>query len=149
VVAANSGEEHGRASVAQGGRRRDLARGGGVRVGFIAAHCFVEGRGRKSGHGIWLKMAGSAGDSLGCVAAARLRRPDVARRGEDSGGSTGGGRRGGATRGRAVQRQQGGAHGRAEAVACGRGETEEREREVDEGGPKCNFREMQGPYCKT
>jgi hypothetical protein len=32
------------------------------------------------------------------------------------------------------------------AVACRRGETEEREREVDEGGSKRNFREMQGPY---
>jgi hypothetical protein len=31
----NSGEEHGRASVAQGGRRGDQTRGGGVRVGFI------------------------------------------------------------------------------------------------------------------
>jgi hypothetical protein len=35
------------------------------------------------------------------------------------------------------------------AAACGRGETEEREREVDEGGSKCNFREMQGPYCNA
>jgi hypothetical protein len=50
---------------------------------------------------------------------------------------------------RAAQRRQGGAHGRAVAAACGRGETEEREREVDEGGPKCNFREMQGPYCNA
>jgi hypothetical protein len=43
---------------------------------------------------------------------------------------------------------RGGAPGRAVAAACGRGETEEMEREVDEGGPKYNFREMQGPYCK-
>jgi hypothetical protein len=50
---------------------------------------------------------------------------------------------------RAAQRWQGGAHGRAVAVACGKGETEEREREVDEGGPKCNFREMQGPYSNA
>jgi hypothetical protein len=34
-------------------------------------------------------------------------------------------------------------------AACGRGETEEGEREVDEGGLKCNFREMQGPYCNA
>jgi hypothetical protein len=27
--------------------------------------------------------------------------------------------------------------------------TEEREREVDEGGPGCNFGEMQGPYCNA
>jgi hypothetical protein len=26
---------------------------------------------------------------------------------------------------------------------------EEREREVDEGGPNCNFVEMQGPYCNA
>jgi hypothetical protein len=32
------------------------------------------------------------------------------------------------------------------AAACGRGETEEKEREVDEGRPKRNFREMLGPY---
>jgi hypothetical protein len=44
---------------------------------------------------------------------------------------------------------RGGAPGRAVAAACGRGETEEREREVDEGGPKYNFREMQGPYCNA
>jgi hypothetical protein len=27
-------------------------------------------------------------------------------------------------------------------------ETEEREREVDEGGPKCNITGIQGPYYK-
>jgi hypothetical protein len=35
---------------------------------------------------------------------------------------------------RAAHGRQGGAHGRAVAVACGRGKTEEGEREVDEGG---------------
>jgi hypothetical protein len=37
---------------------------------------------------------------LGCVAAARHRRPDVVARGMASGGGAGGGRSGGATRGR-------------------------------------------------
>jgi hypothetical protein len=50
---------------------------------------------------------------------------------------------------RAAQRQQGGAHGRPVAAACGRGETEEVGREVDEEGLNCNFREMQGPYCNA
>jgi hypothetical protein len=35
------------------------------------------------------------------------------------------------------------------AAACGRGEAEEGEGEVDEEGLNCNFREMQGPYCKA
>jgi hypothetical protein len=35
----------------------------------------------------------------------------------------------------------GGAHGRAVAAACGRREVQEGEREVDERGPKRNFRE--------
>jgi hypothetical protein len=35
------------------------------------------------------------------------------------------------------------------AAARGRGKTEEGEREVDEGGPKYNFRKMQGPYCNA
>jgi hypothetical protein len=102
VVEGNSGEEH-RAGF--GGARRKKRKTGedtGFGSGFIGAHCFVDERGRRSGHGIGLKMAGGAGGSLGCVAAARLRQPDVARRGEDSGGSTGGGRRNGATRGRAA-----------------------------------------------
>jgi hypothetical protein len=42
-----------------------------------------------------------------------------------------------------------GAHGRGRATAARGRETERRERQVDEGGPKCNFREMQGPYCKA
>jgi hypothetical protein len=50
---------------------------------------------------------------------------------------------------RAAQRRQDGTHGRAVAAACGRREAEEREREVDEGGLKCNLREMQGPYCNA
>jgi hypothetical protein len=36
--------------------------------------------------------------------------------------------------------------GRA-AAARGTKKTEEREREVHEGGPNCNITEMQGPYC--
>jgi hypothetical protein len=83
--------------VAQGGRRGDQKRGGGVRVGFIgdsAAQLMGE-RGRERERVI----TGGDQDSwrrrraLGCVAAARLRRCDVARRGDNSGGSTGGGRR--------------------------------------------------------
>jgi hypothetical protein len=42
-----------------------------------------------------------------------------------------------------------GAHGREVAAACGRGETEEGEREVDEEGLNCNFREKQGSYCNA
>jgi hypothetical protein len=116
------------------GKKEGEQQKGGARFGFIAAHCFVEERERKGGHGIGLKTAGGAGGALGCVATAWLRRPDVARQGEDSGGGA---------------EWQGGAHGRAVAAACGRGETEERKRGVDEGGPKCNFREMQGPYCNA
>jgi hypothetical protein len=41
-----------------------------------------------------------------------------------------------------------GAHGREVAAACGRGETEG-EREVDEEGLNCNFREKLGPYCNA
>jgi hypothetical protein len=77
--------------------------GKGVWFGLIAAHCFKEERERRTGHWIGLKTVGGAGDSLGCVAVARLRWPNVARGGEDSRGSTGGGERGGATRGRAAQ----------------------------------------------
>jgi hypothetical protein len=43
-------------------------------------------------------------------------------------------------RGSAHGWQSGGGGVRAEKI-------EEREREVDEGGPKCNITEMQGPYC--
>jgi hypothetical protein len=43
----------------------------------------------------------------------------------------------------------GGTHGRVVAAACGREETEEGEREVDEGVFNCNFREMQGLYCNA
>jgi hypothetical protein len=50
---------------------------------------------------------------------------------------------------RAVQRQQGSAHSRPTAAACGRGETEEGERGVDEEGLKCNIRGKQGLLCKA
>jgi hypothetical protein len=78
-------KECGGGSVSRGGRRGNR-REEGVWIGFIAAHCFVEERERIGGHRIGLKTAGGFGGALGCVAAARLRRPDVARRGEDSGG---------------------------------------------------------------
>jgi hypothetical protein len=53
-------------------------------------------------------VTGRAHDSGGvgvprCVAAARLRQPDVARRGKDSGDDTGGGRDGKTMRGRGKQ----------------------------------------------
>jgi hypothetical protein len=75
------------------------------------------------------------------------------RRGEARGSQCEGGKRRGRDRGDTCMGAEGcwsgrgGAHGRAVAAACGRGEAEEREREVDEGGPVCNFRELQGPYC--
>jgi hypothetical protein len=50
---------------------------------------------------------------------------------------------------RVAQGQQGGAHGRAVAAACGRGKTEEGEREVDEGGLYCKIQKRQGPYCNA
>jgi hypothetical protein len=78
-------KECGGGSVSRGGRRGNR-RGKGVWIGFIVAHCFVEEGERRGGHGIGLKTADGAGGALGCVVAARLRRPDVARRGEDSGG---------------------------------------------------------------
>jgi hypothetical protein len=100
---------NGRGEFRRGVRRRARCReeeeeetgeGKGFGSGFIEAHCFVEERERRSGHGIGLRMAGGTGVPLGCVAAARHRRPDVAERGTASGGSAGGGRSGGATRGR-------------------------------------------------
>jgi hypothetical protein len=68
------------------GKRKGEQQKGGAQFGFIAAHCFVEERERSGGHGIGLKTASDAGGALGCVAAAWLRRPDMARQGEDSGG---------------------------------------------------------------
>jgi hypothetical protein len=80
---------------------------------------------------------------------ARAGGGGVARQGKASARAGSSGAETGASRARA-QRGAGAAgtahRAGAVAVACGRGEIEEREREVDEGGPKCNFRELQGPY---
>jgi hypothetical protein len=77
--------------------------GKGVCVGLIAARCFKEERRGEPATGLGSRREGGAGDSLGCVAVARLRWADVARGGEDRRGSTGDGERGRATRGRAAQ----------------------------------------------
>jgi hypothetical protein len=50
---------------------------------------------------------------------------------------------------KAAQRRQGGAHGWAVAAACGRGEAEEGEREVDEGGLNSKIQKRQGLYCNA
>jgi hypothetical protein len=100
---------------------------------------------------------GSHGPSLGRRAAPACPRvrgshsAPTARRGTARGGQRrrrGGGRKGGATRGREVQSCRAahiaGQWRRAAAV-----EKQRREREVDKRGPKRNFRENQGPYCKA
>jgi hypothetical protein len=107
--------------VSRGGRRGNR-RGEGVWIGFIAAHCFVAKRERRGGHGIGLKTTGGAGGALGCMAAALLQRPDVARRREDSGGGAAVGGRVGR---RVEERQKLGkrpaaaGHARAEAEEIG------------------------------
>jgi hypothetical protein len=46
--------------------------------------------------------------------------------------------------------ERGGARHMAGRAAAARGrETEEREREVDEGGPSCKLQKVQGPYCNA
>ncbi|PUZ46440.1 hypothetical protein GQ55_7G078700 [Panicum hallii var. hallii] len=91
-------------SVSRGGRRGKNSRRKGAGR-FYRSALLRRREGERSGHGIGLKTAGGAGGSLECVAAALLRRPDVARRGEDSGGSAGGGRSGRTTRGRGERRR--------------------------------------------
>jgi hypothetical protein len=108
----------------KGEERGKTGRREGFGVGFIAARRIQEERERRSGHRIGLKTAGGAGDSLGCVAAAKLQRPDVAKEEEDSKVSTGGGERGGATRGA----------GRRAAVARGRPAAGSRARAAEKQG---------------
>jgi hypothetical protein len=46
--------------------------------------------------------------------------------------------------------ERGGAQHKADRVAVARGrETEEMGREVDEGGPSCQFQKIQGPHCNA
>jgi hypothetical protein len=138
AVAANSGEEcSGGLGVARR-KKRKTGEGKGFGSGFIEAHCFIEERERRSGHGIGLRTAGGACVPLGCVAAARHRQPNVAERGTASGGSAGGGRSGGATRGRGkggADLQQLGKRPAAAGHARGRGRGD-RGLEEDDGGPK-------------
>jgi hypothetical protein len=65
---------------------------------------------------------------------------DAAERGEASAGAGNGGAEAGVARGKVLSGTE------MAGAAHMAGRTEEREREVDEGGPNCNFRETQGPY---
>jgi hypothetical protein len=96
----NSGEEVWRRLGVARRKKRKSSRRKGVRVGFYrrARPCRREGE-REAVTG-QAQDGGRRRRALGCVAAARLRRPDVAARGTASRGSTGDERSGGATRGR-------------------------------------------------
>jgi hypothetical protein len=81
-------------------KKRKAGGGKGFGSGFIGEHGLVQEREREGQSRARLRMVSGAGVPLGCMVAARHRRPDVAARGTASGGSTGGERSGGATRGR-------------------------------------------------
>jgi hypothetical protein len=88
---------------------------------------------------------------FGCVAAARHRRPDVAERGTASGGNAA--VEGGV--GRCVEQDKGGADlqglGRRPAAEITRAADSRGDRghKEDDGGPRRNITEMQGPYCNA
>jgi hypothetical protein len=115
----------------------------------MAVHYLKEGRKRRIGHGIGLKMVSGAGDSLGLVVVARLQWPYVARGGEDSKGSTGGGERGGATRGRVAPSCRA-----AHMAGQGRRHAAKEKQRGDRDwgrrrGPGCKKQKVQGPHCKA
>jgi hypothetical protein len=87
-------------SVVARGKKRKSSEKKWFGSSFIGVHCFVEERERESSHGAGLRSAGGAGVPFECVAVARHRWPDVARRREASGGGAGGGRGSKAIRGR-------------------------------------------------
>jgi hypothetical protein len=77
---------------------------------------------------------------------------DVARAegGQREGGKRRGRGRGGTWRGPKQRRDgKGGAHGQNSGSGARQRRIEEREREIDEEGPKCNIIELQGPYCNA
>jgi hypothetical protein len=87
-------------SVVARGKKRKSSEEMGFGLGFIGEYYSVEERERKSRHRAGLRSTGGAGVPFGCVAAARVRQPDVAERREASGGGAGGGRGSKVTRGR-------------------------------------------------
>jgi hypothetical protein len=87
-------------SVVARGKKRKSSDEMGFGSGFIGEYCSVEERERESRHRARLRSTGGAGVPFGCVAAARVRRPEVAERREASGGGAGGGRGSKMTRGR-------------------------------------------------
>jgi hypothetical protein len=101
------------------------------------------------------KAGGGAGDAAtasdGEVQLGQ-KADDVARAwgGQREGGKRRGRGRGGTWRGPEQRRDgRGGTHGRENGGGARQRRTEEREREVDEEGPKCDITELQGPYCNA
>jgi hypothetical protein len=127
----------------RGGRKGEPARG-------------REGGG-KAGNDAWSrrKAGGGAGDGAtvsGGEAQLGQTTGDVARvgGGQREGEKRRGRGRGGTWRGPEQRRDgRGGTHGWDNGGGARQRRTEEREREVDEEGPKCNIIEMQGPYCNA
>jgi hypothetical protein len=103
-------------------KKRKAGGGKGFGSGFIGEHGLVEEREREGQSRAGLRMASGAGVPLGCVAAARHRRPDVAARGTASGAARAVrgvvGRR--VCEGRAVQTCNGSGSGRRRRVTRAR-----------------------------
>jgi hypothetical protein len=62
------------------GKKRKSSEEMGFESGFIGEYCSVEERERDSRDRARLRSTGGAGVPFGCVAAARVRQPDVAER---------------------------------------------------------------------
>jgi hypothetical protein len=65
-------------SVVVRGKKRKSSEEMGFGSGFIGEYCSVEERERESRHRAGVRSTGGTGMPFGCVAAARVRRPDVA-----------------------------------------------------------------------
>jgi hypothetical protein len=120
----------------------------GFGSGFIGVHCFVEERERESGHGIRLRTAGGAGVPFGCGQPLGTGGPTWLSRGLSPGAARA--VEGGV--GRHVEQDKGGADlqvlgGRPAAEITRAAESRgDRGLQEDDGGPRCNITEMQGPY---
>jgi hypothetical protein len=112
-------------------------------AGWRTAHGSPEAGG---GAGVAATASGGE-DQLGETAGGVVRRGEASAR-VGSGGAEAGVARGNVLSGAEMA---GAAHmaGQWRQRAAEEKQRREREREVDEGGPECNFREMQGPYCNA
>jgi hypothetical protein len=134
----------------RGGARAEAMR----RLGRKGEPAWGREEGGKVGNDVWShrKVGGGVGDAAmasGGEVQLGQTTGDVARvgGGQREGGMRRGRGRGGTWRGPEQRRDgRGGAHGRDSGGGARQRSTEEREREVDEEGPKCNITEMQGPY---